>query len=150
MTADLTTFFFLFPSLSVWQTTNHIIRSFISFFFTLIFFSIFKDYSKNVRDFTFHSFFLPSFLSFISFFLFHVDFFLSLKITAKTSDITPSVLSFFLSFFYLSLFLDIMYTDTQMYTQIATLGFSIIRRYLDYSINKGKFFKENFSFRIFP
>ena len=47
-----TTYLLSFLFFSMWQATNHVIRS---SFFALIF-SFFKDYNKNVRDLTFLSF----------------------------------------------------------------------------------------------
>ena len=69
---------FLFFSLSMWQVTNHMIRSF------------------------FLSFVLSFFFTFI---------FLSLRLLQKTSEISPSTLSFFPSF------LNIMCTDRQLFTK---------------------------------
>ena len=63
----------------------------------------------------------------LSFFL--LNFFLSLKITTKKCQ--KSLLPFFLpSFLSFRSFLNIMYTDTLMYTQNAALVFYIIRRYI--------------------
>ena len=99
----------------------------LSFFFTLTF-SFFKDYNKKRQRYHlpfFLSFFLSFFLfSFISFFLFHFNFFFFIELQRKILEITPSILSFF--FFHS--FLNSMYTDTQIYTQKATLVFYIIRR----------------------
>ena len=114
-----------------------------SFFsLSLEFFSFFKNYKDNVRDFTFHSFFLSSFFSFILFFLFHFNFcsfkdynindrnfpFFFLSFSSQpavtTADLTTRLLSFLFIFdvashkshasFFLSFFQDYDKNDTEL------------------------------------